>query len=774
MVRGDFTLLAEDAREYISREYLDGLNSSELNAVRSLAVLSEIEVSGTVLSVGGHLPFATVDRGLILLSGDFNGPLTRLRFVHPGMGVLVLAASHEAINRNNVFNIAATVDSATGFSIVKRLRSLGNYNQARQLLGKIVSLNNWSSEIFSPERISATARILRRTGILATADLEARLIQAPAYLNALLTIPLTSLISFLVSTKRLMPNLYAASTQFLSRQESVAAIGVTCLRGHPHLLPEFLVICRRDIPLLAQALNHELQTPMNTKGIVDALISGPLGAIGLFLRNSQHELPQIRFALQAALVDQITSRAVASKVMTAAFPVIENLLEVAKDGAPVLFEAVAEEIGSAEGIKYLVRLVSKTNLRDILRFLMLVPTRINHVAAAIALELSLPVNVESISGKMLVMPIGDVMSNIDLVGAVLPELHSRLVPVLSERFTEQAVAETAKSTPLGDVTYVLRYRNRVIPGFHQTLQASLARSEVVASLKDRAIETPLSQIAAFIRIGEAALPFVRALDQEWLAEKRRSIEFEPLIDICLLVAALRMSGRDDLAAELASYTVLPSHDREWRRGFMFLNLGTVVHSLDSDYPAKNLDRFLEAVCTDTWLRSQVQQSSTGVMAATLFRLWSRLPSDRLERFRAKFIQVAIRTHLELALTQLDDAKGLATILSLVGVVSLLGFSINPLALKTLGTQPIEAILLQGDPPIGSQVVTVREVQLWLGVREVVRKGFCEIQIDQARGENLLRRWRLANVTNEKYSTLNCHFVAWLETCAINGWKLVRE
>ena len=128
-----------------------------------------------------------------------------------------------------------------------------------------------------------------------------------------------------------MPNLYAASTQFLSRQESVAAIGVTCLRGHPHLLPEFLVICRRDIPLLAQALNHELQTPMNTKGIVDALISGPLGAIGLFLRNSQHELPQIRFALQAALVDQITSRAVASKVMTAAFPVIENLLEVAKD-----------------------------------------------------------------------------------------------------------------------------------------------------------------------------------------------------------------------------------------------------------------------------------------------------------------------------------------------------------------------------------------------------------------------------------------------------------
>ena len=110
----------------------------------------------------------------------------------------------------------------------------------------------------------------------------------------------------------------------------------------------------------------------------------------------------------------------------------------------------------------------------------------------------------------------------------------------------------------------------------------------------------------------------------------------------------------------------------------------------------------------------------------------------------------------------------------MGVVSLLGFSINPLALKTLGTQPIEAILLQGDPPIGSQVVTVREVQLWLGVWEVVRKGFCEIQIDQARGENLLRRWRLANVTNEKYSTLNCHFVAWLETCAINGWKLVRE
>ena len=34
LVRGDFTLLAEDAREYISREYLDGLNSSELNAVR--------------------------------------------------------------------------------------------------------------------------------------------------------------------------------------------------------------------------------------------------------------------------------------------------------------------------------------------------------------------------------------------------------------------------------------------------------------------------------------------------------------------------------------------------------------------------------------------------------------------------------------------------------------------------------------------------------------------------------------------------------------------
>lgn len=110
--QGEFTLHAKDASEYVLREYLQELDAAERQALDSLSVLAELEVSASLASIGGHFPTQSSARGLALRTSTFDDTRTRLRLVHPGMGRLLLAAAGEPVDPARMLTRAATAESA--------------------------------------------------------------------------------------------------------------------------------------------------------------------------------------------------------------------------------------------------------------------------------------------------------------------------------------------------------------------------------------------------------------------------------------------------------------------------------------------------------------------------------------------------------------------------------------------------------------------------------------------------------------------------------------
>lgn len=70
---------------------------------------------------------------------------------------------------------------------------------------------------------------------------------------------------------------------------------------------------------------------------------------------------------------------------------------------------------------------------------------------------------------------------------------------------------------------------------------------------------------------------------------------------------------------------------------------------------------------------------------------------------------------------------------------------------------------------------IQQVQLWVGLRELVRLNGCELRIPPEKGD-LMLRWLRESATPERdrLKALNAWMVTWLERCEHAEWKLVED
>jgi hypothetical protein len=67
-----------------------------------------------------------------------------------------------------------------------------------------------------------------------------------------------------------------------------------------------------------------------------------------------------------------------------------------------------------------------------------------------------------------------------------------------------------------------------------------------------------------------------------------------------------------------------------------------------------------------------------------------------------------------------------------------------------------------------------QVQLWLGLRELVRLRPGQVRIAPEFGAPVLSLWKNAKPELERHRYINKIMLPWLDRCAQSGWILVRE
>ncbi len=767
--QGDYLLSAEDSKDYISREYLSGLSATERKALNVLAVLAEIELDTTVSSMKGAFPATSVARGLVVRGSDIYESQMKLRLVHPGFGHLLLAATTEPVNRIEIMTEVASADPATGIHLAKRLRSIGRHEEARCILKHIVNENDWPSLPVTPASLGSIARLFGRTGVLQSGKLERRLLEESRFLATLSTTSLQGLASFLHFTQRYMPDLFEAARRVLSEDDAIGHVIVTSLTTRPRLLPPLLALCRKHIPRLNAGLLLGLQKPENIQVLVSNLIEGPLGDLAIFLRESDTSIPSLASALTEALSDAATARRIAARALSESLGPLRLLLDVTQCEAPMLFDYIVDLLDTDNGRDFLVRQSMKQDLKSVLSFLQLTSERLPNACKAISAELINPENNESIESRILKVPIGDALAVISVAERVLLPLYCTLIDLLSQTAIVGTMSGKILDSPPDLIAYAVEFCQDRIPRLHEALVHKLNQPEVIGALAERSIESPLSQLVAFGRIGESARPFFARLDRRWIALRRERISIETLPNLGRFVVALRQHDRPELAADIALDAFVESRDSEWRSEFMLRCLGSFLQAVDTDMAC--VERFLRVICNEVWLGSQVRRCSPGMLASTLFRVWSALPDDRLGPFKVDCVEKALRYHINLAASRPDDLQGLSIAISLVGIGSTLGFRAELASLELLTVQPLEDIVVLREPPSEVEFLTINEIQLWLGIRILARARIRELRVRSAQGDSFLHRLRLSDTTNQKYVKLNRNTVEWLERCASQGWIL---
>jgi hypothetical protein len=177
------------------------------------------------------------------------------------------------------------------------------------------------------------------------------------------------------------------------------------------------------------------------------------------------------------------------------------------------------------------------------------------------------------------------------------------------------------------------------------------------------------------------------------------------------------------------------------------------------------------VVTESWLKKQYEAATAGTIAACLFNIWAY----HGEHGAKHFLTGALGRRLAIELGRLRQIRGLelAGAISLFGCCSLLASTerVSP-RWPTLG-QTNEMLTVAAPKQNLTQIGHV-QVQIWLGLREIIRRMPEEVQIPSELGEPVLLLWRKAEPTTTRHTLLNSIMIQWLEGCSRSGWLLTRE
>ena len=266
-------------------------------------------------------------------------------------------------------------------------------------------------------------------------------------------------------------------------------------------------------------------------------------------------------------------------------------------------------------------------------------------------------------------------------------------------------------------------------------------------------------------------------EEEWARNRLRKNESKLDALVCFQ-KLVTLKGRPELATAPALSHVRNPDPEQWHQNI--IGLHHLSHCLRCATKAtkKEIRYFLDRIATGDWISYQMMEgANTGGLAGSLLSLSITLPPD----LRNHVLCPSLRERVinELTTNFLRGIGACAEVLSLLGAAAALGLRLDSIETIWPSEEDLAAVLdLRANDPQFIKLGHL-QVQLWLGLREMVRLREDNVSIPAKHGNEILRLWRMTHDEIGQSLPLyvkevNAGMIAWLERCKTNGWSMIKD
>ena len=287
----------------------------------------------------------------------------------------------------------------------------------------------------------------------------------------------------------------------------------------------------------------------------------------------------------------------------------------------------------------------------------------------------------------------------------------------------------------------------------------------------KACEQSLEKLIPILEIDDLLKLLSRSIDQSiWESCKSQEPAVQPSFFISFAIK-MRALGRIELARVPARVQIAEANVQHWHNAVTNIRHLSNVISSASPIPLEEQRHFLSRVVTTEWMDDQSQRASVGALAGSLFAILVHLDRTNWVRFASASLERRIDMELSRAIeTKIEEY---ADVVSLLGVYCQLAGAFHS-SIKPITTKFLTQLILTREPAIGQTRVSILQLQLWLGIREVARLQEEPMRVPKKLGDTMQAVVQANAAHAEKTAELNAELMAWLEKSRSADWILARK
>lgn len=579
--------------------------------------------------------------------------------------------------------------------------------------------------------------------------------------------PIPGLPQALDYCERSLPELYEVArddlgTDALCDERAAQAIG-----AGPDTLAAFTKAIRR-FELLHKTILDALSHPATASDVANRAIEMPPHFLPSVLRFGQEESGSLLVCLatllaDAAICEQVARRAAAGRTF---YPT--SLLAIASSDFPTLARALAantpRSVSPAPGSSRTPLMESADSTPALIHDLRTLKTKdIPSACDEIVQRLLDPAHRDCLLGSVVALPPNLIRLVLELSLEVLPQEGRVFVEYFVSPEGSERLAASVVESSLDHLGGFVSFVNEELPDLAAQLTRALSRPAAQRRLLIRTYRATPSGLLSFLRCGPVADAVVAEIDVERWASHWSARPVEQPTFMTGIARELGRLGRTELAKPLAQ-SVLRSSTREQWSEVGLDQLGQVLRLGADD--AEAAGNFLDRAITADWLRAQYWAVWAGVLAAFLYGAWSAHPEGVLDRLAIPGLLDRVQREFADQPQTPNDVSGA---LQLLGAASLVGVRPN-VPQATLPSDDAVVRALWHSRPRSNRLSHVN-VQVWLGLREIVGLKRVCLQVPVKIGQEMLELFRNAEPPAEHQQTLNHEIIAWLARADAAGWLI---
>jgi hypothetical protein len=306
----------------------------------------------------------------------------------------------------------------------------------------------------------------------------------------------------------------------------------------------------------------------------------------------------------------------------------------------------------------------------------------------------------------------------------------------------------------------------------EKLMASLLAPAAISLLVSRAYREPPNSLMSLLDVPDLGQAIVLSIDRKQWDQARLNYVVENPMYFSSLHVQFTSRGRPELAEALASAHVLQARKEVWNPSVVDIEQVTQILRLARNVSRDQVAHFLTQVVTPDRLRTQYRNAEPLKLARSLFAIALHLDATHWSRFRTPSLVARMRMHLERCGP--EDSERWVRALSLLGAFASIGGDVSEIEFHAWPNDPgLASIVGKREARSDQRRLTLDQMQLWLGLREMARIRVIPARVRPSVGDWILALARANVSSNENMARLNRGLIEWLDNCARQSWLLTR-